>query len=579
MCRCGRRRLPADSEGETLIMLRLTTGRSLRRLRAALLMGGITLCTAAATLAIGVLGAAQPPAARLLEGLGSYRLPVATASAEAQRFFDQGMTLAFGFNHAESLKAFQEAARLDPDCAMCWWGVALVQGPNYNAPMDPAAEEDVLAAMRRAQALAPRGSDKEQALIAALAHRYAPGGDRAALDKAYADAMRDVAYRLRGDADVLLLYAEAMMTQHPWDLWTRDGQPQPWTPEIVAALEAALAINPDHPGALHMHIHAVEASPTPERGVASADRLLRLVPAAGHLVHMPSHIYIRVGRYADAAASNESAIAADIAYIARCQPTGIYVLGYVPHNQHFLWAAATFGGQSAKAIATAERIRAMQDQQLMRQPGFTRLQHFWVTPYLAQVRFGRWADILAAPMPEPELVYPRAMLHYARGLALLRTGRAAEAEAELAALQGLAADPRMAALDRAGVNPMEGLPRIAALVLGGELAAARGDTAAAVAQLRAAGAAEDALLYSEPATWHHPTRQVLGAVLLQAGRAAEAEAVYREDLALNTENGWSLFGLARSLAAQGRAGDADAVMARFAKAWTNADIRLTDSRL
>jgi tetratricopeptide (TPR) repeat protein len=530
-------------------------------------------------------GAAAPAAtggegAPLFDNLGSHHRPISTQVPLAQRYFDQGLTLAYGFNHAEAARSFREAARLDPDCAICSWGLALVLGPNINAAMEAGAVPEAWQALAEARRRAPKASPIEQALIEALGRRYAPEppADRSTLDAAYAAAMRELARRFPDDLDAATLFVEALMDTIPWNYWDREGRPYPATEEILATLESVVARDPDHPGALHYYIHAVEASPDPERGEAAADRLGGLVPGAGHLVHMPSHIYLRVGRYRDAAIANEKADAADDAYAAQCHAQGIYPLVYHSHNVHFLWAALAMEGRGAEAIRAALRVRQKAPPGSLREAGMETLQFYWATPLFAYVRFGKWDEILGQPKPEEDLKFPVGVWHYARAIALTRKGRLAEAAGEVAALSALAQHGDLAELKVWGFNSFQALLQIARDVAAAELAAARGDVDQAVSHLRWAVLAEDRLIYQEPPDWHQPVRQVLGAVLLAAGRAGEAEAVFREDLSRHPENGWSLFGLARSLEAQGKA-EAAAVRQRFETAWAGADVALSSSRL
>jgi tetratricopeptide (TPR) repeat protein len=519
--------------------------------------------------------------APLLEGMGDLHWPISTDSELAQRYFDQGLTLAYGFNHLEAERSFREAARLDDECAICFWGAALVLGPNINDPVPP-PERELKAYQTLNDALARLGHarDKERALIEALRARYAPSppADRAPLDRAYAEAMRAVAERFPDDLEIQTLFAEAMMDTMPWAYWTEDGKPKPLTEDVFAALDSVLERKPDHPGANHFYIHAVEQE-QPARGIAAADNLRRLVPGAGHLVHMPSHIYIRVGRYHDGSLANELAIEADDNYVAQCRAQGIYPVTYVPHNHHFLWATTTMEGRSADALAAARHTAEHVDRSLMRDPQLAMLQHFSAIPYYALVRFGKWDEILRKPAPEADLLYPTAVWHYARGIAYARGGQLAEAKTELRQLQAIAADPRLEQIRIWGINPTSSLAQIAALVLEGEIAAARKDFNTAVARLRRAIAIEDALVYGEPPDWFYPVRHNLGAVLLQAGRPRAAEKVYREDLARFPDNGWSLLGLAQSLRAQGKKREADEALRRFETAWQYADIQITASRL
>ena len=514
----------------------------------------------------------------LFDNLGDYHRTITTTSRQAQAYFDQGLRLVYGFNHHEAQAAFREAARLDPTCAMCVWGSALTYGSNYNSPTDAERERGAWAAVSRARTLAAaRGTEPERALIAALAARHsaAPTADRAALDRAYADAMRDVTRRFPADLDAATLFADALMNLRPWSLWTPEGTPQPGTEEIVATLERVLAADPRHPGANHLYIHAVEASPDPRRAEAAADRLLALMPGAGHMVHMPSHIYYRIGRYADAGSVNVAAVAADRAYFAKSQPSPIYRGMYYPHNLDFVWHAASMEGRSAECVRAAREFASeVPAAAVLEMPD---METAPAAPLLALARFGRWDEVLAQPAPPAKMLYVTAAWRYARGLAFSATSRRAEAARELAELQVVLAS---VPADRtvAGFFKMADMVRLASATLAGEMAARGGDVEAAVKHLALAVRLQDEHWFTEPPPWHYPVRQSLGAALLQAGRAAEAEAVYREDLRRNPENGWSLFGLAQSLRAQAKTADAAAVDARFSRAWGRADVRLTSSR-
>ena len=524
--------------------------------------------------------AEDQPIAPRLEGLGRHHHPITTSSPDAQGFFDQGLVLSFGFNHKEAARSFRQAQALDPECAMCFWGEALVLGPNINAGMDTADNPRAYEAAQRALALAARATEPERAYIEALTKRYAasPPDDRGPLDLAYAEAMGEVARRFPGDRDAASLYAEALMDTMPWAYWEPDGSPKPATLTLLATLERVLAAAPDHPLANHLYIHAVEKV-HPERGVAAADRLGDLVPGAGHLVHMPGHIYIRVGRYADAVAANEKAVLADNAYIAQCHAQGLYPVAYVPHNHHFLAAAAGFIGDAEKALTASLHIRDHQDTKLMREPGYATLQHFWSMPYFTWVRFGRWDALLAEPAPAVDLVYPNGIWSYAHGLAQVRTGDLDGAAASLERLTEIADDPEMAATRLWEINTMAQILAIAREVLSGELALARGESESALRHLETAVQLEDALTYVEPSDWYVPARHNLGAALLSLGRATEAETVYRKDLEVYPANGWSLMGLAQSLRTQGKSAEADQVRQRFAQVWAGDDRELAASRL
>jgi tetratricopeptide (TPR) repeat protein len=531
----------------------------------------------------GVDAPAAPVGATLLEGLGDYHRAITTSKPEAQRWFDQGLMLSYGFNHDAAERSFLKAVEVDPDCAMCWWGAALVLGPHVNAAMDPANDAKAWMRLQKARALAPRVDLWEQAFIEALATRYAedPPADRSALDRAYANAMRGLVRKLPDDLDAATLYAEALMNLSPWDYYDARGRPKGHTTEIVAVLESVMARAADHAGALHLYIHAVEASNQPGRGAAAADRLRDLVPGSGHLVHMPAHIYTRVGRYHDAAVANQKAIKSDDVYLAACKPApGVYPLGYVPHNHHFLWWAASMEGASATALAAAaETARRVEATGLLREPGFEFLQDFWVTPLKAQVQFARWSEVASTPKPGDDMPYPQALWHFAQGMAAVRTQRLDEAQQQLALLRKAAADPRIAQIL---VGPERSVQRtvvVAERLLTGEVAAARKDHAAAIAATKQAVAEEDANPYFEPPLWHQPTRHFLGARLLAAGKAAEAEQVYREDLKRNPDNGWALHGLMTSLQAQGKKKQAAAAGAQLQKAWAHADVKLVASTM
>jgi tetratricopeptide (TPR) repeat protein len=525
--------------------------------------------------------AAQPGpsgemAPRLLN-LGSHTFPVSTKSKKAQSFMNQGLNLTYGFNHAEAGRAYREAARLDPSCAMAYWGQALVLGPNINAPMDANNEPQALALAQKAVSLKGKASPREQALIDALAERYSgKTEDRAARDKAYAAAMKKVGARFPSDLDIATLYVESVMDLRPWGYWMPDSTPYAGTEEIVALTESVIRRNPKHLGALHLYIHLMEPTTRPEAAEAAADALLPLAPGAGHLVHMASHIYQRVGRYADSVKSNQDAALSDEAYITQCRAQGFYPMAYYPHNVHFIWFAATMDGRGQLAVDSARKVAGkVTDEALKELP---LLAGFRVVPYYALARFGRWDEVLAEPAPPAGNLYMEGIWHYARGLAFVAKGRTGEAEGELGQVRRIAADK---GLEFPLFSPNLGstIFAIAPEVLAGELAAARKDWNAAIGHLERAVRLEDGLVYTEPSEWHYPPRHALGAVLLQAGRAREAETVYWEDLKKNRENGWALFGLARAMEAQGRTEQAALVRARFEKAWARADVKLDASRI
>ena len=510
-------------------------------------------------------GASAPPP--LWDNLGTLHFPISTQAPRAQRYFDQGLRFAYAFNHAEAARSFRHAQALDPRCAMCFWGEALVLGPNINAPMDAAANAAALAALKRAQALAPEASARERALIDALARRYAsePAADRAALDAAYAEAMGQVAARFPRDADIALLHAEALMDLSPWDYWEAAGaRPKGRTAEIVATLERVLRRHPDHPGAIHFYIHMVEASSDPQRALPYADRLGSLMPGAGHLVHMPFHVYYRVGRYQDAVQANGRAVAADEAYLAAARPDGIYPLAYYPHNIHSLMTSAQMAGDGESAIAAAERLAQVVSPEAGRSIAW--VQPILVAPYFAHAQFSAPARVLALADPGDELPFVKAMWHYARGVAHGWRGEAGAAQAELDAMRRLAQSADFSDLVNGGV-PAPGVIELAQQVVLGRIAQAAGDWPRAIAAFERAVALEDALAYSEPPYWYYPVRQSLGAVLLAAGRADEAETAFRQSLLRAPNNGWALHGLAATYERLGKPRAAATARRQFAQAW------------
>lgn len=530
-------------------------------------------CTAGDQSAVDQAGNAPVP---LFDNLGSLRYPITTSSETAQKYFDQGLRLTYAFNHEEAINSFTQATQADSTCAMCWWGIALAHGPNINAAMESTSVEPAYDAVSNARRSSGNASTRERLLIDALATRYSakPPQDRSALDSAYARAMRNVAQQHPSDANVLALFAEAMLDLRPWRQWTKDGRPEPGTLEAVAALEKAIGIDSTHPGACHYYIHTVEASPNPERALPCAERLPRLMPGAGHLVHMPAHIYLRTGRYADAVRANEHAIHADHEYLEKRTPTGVYPLGYAPHNPHFLFSAASFAGMKTLALSAARDAATRVPLEALKQfPGF---ELFTPAPYFALVQFGDWPAMLSAPAPDTALRYTTGMWHYARGLAESASGSLDEAARSAADIERIAT-----ALPKDQVvfafHSAPGLLRLAARVLRGDIAEKRGRLAEAINHYRAAAAAEDALLYDEPPPWYQPVRHFLGAALLKQGDAAAAERAYREDLRRFPENGWSLFGLAQSLKAQNK--NAADINARFAKAWQSTEVKLSGSRM
>jgi tetratricopeptide (TPR) repeat protein len=517
----------------------------------------------------------------LFDDLGAHHYPVSISVPDAQRYFDQGLILAFSFNHSEAARSFQEAYRLDPNCALCYWGEALVLGPNINAPMDPSVVPQAYKSVQQSQVLANNATEKEQALISALAKRYSKTAptNRRPLDEAYAAAMGGVASRFPGDAVIAALFAESLMDLHPWNFWTKQGEAQPWTAEIVATLERALEIDANNPLANHLYIHVMEASPYAAKAIPSAQRLPSLVPGSGHLVHMPAHIYIRVGRYRDAILANQRAVKIDQGYLSHAHAESIYTIAYVPHNYHFLWAAAIKTGQKQLATKAADDAAAQVKPELMREPGFSgTLQHFYTLPLYTKALFGDWDAILMESAPSADLLYPTGVWHYVRGLALLRKGKPDESARELEKLEKITKDPAIAKLTIFDLNPVTQILQIAQEMLRGELAAQNKDYDKAVIHLQRAVELEDGLNYTEPKDWYLPPRQVLGAILLDGGQAGKAEQAYRQDLVYHPQNGWSLFGLALSLREQGKNQQADSVNLQFKEVWADADITLTGSR-
>ena len=505
--------------------------------------------------------------------LGSHSYKVTTSSAGAQRAFDRGLTLAWAFDHGAAEREFRKAADLDPKLAMAWWGVALVNGPHINFPIVPPDNaKTAWEAWRRAKALAAGAGETEQALIDALGKRYADPQpeDRHPLDEAYAAAMRDVWKKHPNDADVATLFAEAAMDLRPWNLWTRDGRPQPGTEEILATLEAAMKLDPRHPGANHLYIHAVEASPEPAKGIAAADLLKNLVPGASHLVHMPSHIYARVGRWEAAAEANVRAMAADAAYREVHPKPGFYAM-YMAHNDHFFAYAAMMQGRSAEALKAARAMVAAVPEEFLRDYGAIADGYMVFVPE-ALMRFGRWEEVLGEPEPRKELPLSRALWRFTRAVSLTALGRTEEAGREREAFRRAAA--AVPEGYEFGNNKAADLMAIASHLLDGEMAAKRDRFSEAEKHLHEAVRVEDGLTYNEPPDWMQPSRHTLGAVLLRHGKYAEAEKVYTEDLARYPENGWSLFGLGRALRLQKKDTEAAGVEARFRKIWGRADISL-----
>ncbi len=509
----------------------------------------------------------------IYENLGNLHRPITTESPIAQKYFDQGLRLTYGFNHGEAIKSFQEGIRHDSTCAMCYWGVGYALGPNINLPMDPSAAGPAYDAAQKALKLSSAATPREQALIRALATRYSPqeSASRASLDSAWANSIGAVSRRFSDDDDAAALYGEALMDLRPWNYWTNGGQPKaPSTLEALRVLEPVVRRSPNHPGACHYYIHAIEASNDAAKALPCAERLGQLMPGAGHLVHMPSHIYIRLGRWDVAADWNVHAVHADEQYINDRQPTGVYPMAYYPHNYHMMWYALNMLGRSEDALKAAQGVVKNVPAEVVRQA--PPLEYFSPTVLFTLARFSRWDDILREPAPPKDLRYTTGVWHYVRGLAYTGHGKLDSATVErerLVAITG--ATPGDAS---ANLNSVQSLFAIARNHLEGEMAAKRGRTDQAVTYLRKAIAGEDELIYDEPPPWYLPIRQRLGGVLLEAGRPVEAEKAFRADLVRRPENGWSLHGLAQSLKAQNKEKAAAGVEARFEKAWDRADVKL-----
>ena len=519
--------------------------------------------------------------APLLKGLDGINFNITTKSAEAQQYFNQGMMLVFGFNHAEAARSFYQAARLDSTCAMSWWGFANVLGPNYNFGMEPDNLQRAYDAVQKAERLSASCTPKEKALITALTFRYSndPGLSRWSLDSAYAAQMRRVYKDFPDDMNISALFAESLMDLHPWDLFKKDGTIQPWTPEILAVLEDGLKKDPRHPGLNHYYIHGVEMSHNPEKGLASADLLCNLVPGAGHLVHMPSHIYIRTGKYHEGVVANQKAVLVDSAYVEACHANGSYPLALFPHNYHFLAACGTLNGESRNAMIGANQTKAHAYNKLLLNPNWSMLQHFYSIPLFVQIKLGKWNEIQNTPEPDKELEYPRVIWHYAQGMAELAQNKTRKAGKHLNAMMSIMQDSTLKKLTIFGVNSVYDICQIAAETLEGEIHAKEGDYTAAVRLLRSAMAIEDKLKYQEPPDWFFSVRHNLGAVLIETGDYPEAIAVYKDDLKNYPENGWALVGLMNAYNKLDDQPNYQNFRNRFELAWKYADISIASSRI
>jgi len=558
--------------------------------RLALLLGiCIVLSTCTGSHSSRQIIAAPPPATKsqanrndlasragapLFDDMGTHHHPISTADPDAQRYFDQGLVIDFAFNHAESVRSFRAAQTLDPNCGMCYWGEALALGPNINVTsngvvvMDKQSRASAFAAIQKALALRHATNAVERDYIEALATRYNgdPTTERVPLDLAYVNAMRKLHHKYPSDDDAAALFAEAMMNTMPWDYWLDPENPKALTVEVIETLETVLARAPLHPLAIHLYIHAVEASSAPSRAEGPADTLSTLVPGAGHLVHMPSHIYWRVGRYADASAANIRAAAVDEQYIAACNAQGFYPAAYYPHNIHFLWAASSMEGRSAIAIEAARKVAANVRLEMIEQ--FPGVEFFNTIPLLALTQFSHWDELLAEPQPPAHLEYSNAIWHYTRATAFARRGEVVAAKAEHKQFILLKDSSDISFLDSI-YYPATTLLSIADALILGEIASAEQHFDLAIEHFRRAVTTQDQLPYTEPPFWYYPTRHTLGRALLRAGSAAAAEQVYREDLRRVPKNGWSMYGLIQALEAQGK--DASAVRVHFDRVWARAD--------
>ena len=519
----------------------------------------------------------ESTATPLYDNLGTLHHEITTASPTAQQYFDQGLRLTYAFNHDEAIKSFKEGLKHDSTCAMCYWGIAYALGPNINLPMDTSLVRPAWEASQQALKYSGGVTPKERAYIEALTKRYssAPSANRAELDSAWAKAIALVAYAYPKDDDAATLQAEALMDLRPWNYWTNGGRPKaPSALEAVAVSERVVKRNPDHPGACHMYIHAIEASKDAYKALPCAQRLASLMPGAGHLVHMPTHIYIKLGQWDLAAERNTHAVHADEQFISERHPTGVYPMGYYPHNFHVMWYALNMLGRSAEAIKAAENIVQKVPADVVRQvPPF---EYFSPTLLYTLARFSRWDDVLREPAPPKDLRYTTGIWHYVRGLAYTARGRLDSAAVERDNL--LAIEAAVPAEQMLNLNPAKPVLAVAKAHLAGEMAAKQGRTDEAVKHLQQAIAGEDELTYAEPPEWYLPIRQRLGAILLEAGRPKQAEKAFRDDLVHRPENGWSLHGLAQSLRAQKRTRDAAKIEARFEKVWEMADVELASGR-
>ena len=524
----------------------------------------------------------QDTPAPLFEGMDILSYPVTTKNPEAQKYFNQGLLFAYGFNHAEAARSFYQAIRLDSTCAMCYWGYAFVLGPNYNAGMDPGHYERAFEAMQSANKYAASCTEKEKGLIKAMTVRYTKEvpENRSHLDSAFMEAMKIMHQKYPEDVDIASIYAESLMDMHPWDLWEKDGAAKPWTPEIIKAIEVAITLNPNHPGGHHYYIHALEASPYPERALPSAKKFDDgLVPRAGHLVHMPSHIYINTGDYHLGSIANINALKQDSTYVTQCHAQGSYPLALYPHNYHFLAATATLEGKSEWALDAAQKMSKQVNHKGMLIPELATLQHYYAIPYFVMVKFGKWEEILKMPAVDTSLIYPGGIRHYARGMAYVGLKDLEKAKIELNELKAVASMETLKTLTIWEINSLHTVADIAQKVLEGEILAAEGKSAESISLLKQAVALEDQLNYNEPPDWFFSVRHHLGAVLLSNTQPDEAIKAYLEDLERFPKNGWALSGLKQAYLDSKQSAKADETDALLKEAWAHADVKLKGSKV
>ena len=507
--------------------------------------------------------------------------PIETNNPEAQKYFNQGLLLAYGFNHAEAARSFYYATKLDPECAMCYWGYAYVLGPNYNAGMEDDNYERAYEAIQKAKELGSK-SAKETALINAMAARYVenPVEDRSDLDQAYSKELKKAHQKFPEDENIAAMYAESLMNLHPWQLFDKQGNPEEWTPEIVGLLENILKENPQHPGANHFYIHAVEASSTPERANASAKAFDDgLATGAGHLVHMPSHVYIRTGEYHKGTVANIKAVEADSIYVTKCHAQGAYPLAYYPHNYHFLAATATLEGNSEWAMLGAEKLSEHVHPDLMKEPGWGTLQHYYTIPLYVQVKLGRWDELVNSDFKTYDLPYVKAIKHYAQGMAFMANNQAEKAKEQLSKLQELAADKSLEDVSIWEINSVSTLMQIAEKVLKGEILANEGNYDESIALLKEAVEIEDSLNYNEPPDWFFSVRHHLGAVQIDAGKYRDAIATYETDLEKLPKNGWAQHGMRLAYENLNDDENVRKTDELIKKSWKGADIEINSSRI